>query len=54
LENQPIREIYLMGLALATVKYSALDARHLGLNMNVIVDGCRGIEPEPGDIAGGR
>ena len=32
------------------VKYSALDARHLGLNTNVIVDGCRGIELEPGDI----
>ena len=32
------------------VKYSALDARHLGLNTHVIVDGCRGIELEPGDI----
>ena len=32
------------------MKYSALDARHLGLNTNVIVDGCRGIELEPGDI----
>jgi nicotinamidase/pyrazinamidase len=40
-----------MGLALDyCVKYSALDARHLGLNTNVIVDGCRGIELEPGDI----
>ena len=40
-----------MGLALDyCVKYSALDARHLGLNSNVIVDGCRGIELEPGDI----
>ncbi len=28
------------------VKYSALDARELGLN-TVIVDGCRGIELEP-------
>ena len=32
------------------VKYSALDARELGLNTFVIVDGCRGIELEPGDI----
>jgi len=32
------------------VKYSALDARHLGLNTHVIVGGCRGIELEPGDI----
>ena len=40
-----------MGLALDyCVKYSALDARHLGLNTYVILDGCRGIELEPGDI----
>jgi nicotinamidase/pyrazinamidase len=40
-----------LGLALDyCVKYSALDARHLGLNTNVIVDGCRGIELEPGEI----
>ena len=40
-----------MGLALDyCVKYSALDARQLGLNTYVIVDGCRGIELEPGDI----
>jgi hypothetical protein len=32
------------------VKYSALDARHLGLNTHVILDGCRGIELEAGDI----
>ena len=40
-----------MGLALDyCVKYSALDARQLGLIRYVIVDGCRGIELEPGDI----
>ena len=40
-----------MGLALDyCVKYSTLDARHLGLNTYVIVDGCRGIELEPSDI----
>src|SRR6266571_806574 len=51
LEKRSIKEIYLMGLALDyCVKYSALDARHLGLNTNVIVDGCRGIDLEPGDI----
>jgi nicotinamidase/pyrazinamidase len=27
-----------------------LDARQLGLNTHVIVDGCRGIKLEPGDI----
>jgi nicotinamidase/pyrazinamidase len=40
-----------MGLALDyCVKYSVLDARHLGLNTHVILDGCRGIELEIGDI----
>ncbi len=40
-----------MGLALDyCVKNSALDARQLGLTTYVILDGCRGIELEPGDI----
>ena len=40
-----------MGLALDyCVKYSALDVPQLGLNTHVILDGCRGIELEPGDI----
>jgi len=52
LEKRGIRDIYLMGLALDyCVKYSTLDARQLGLNTFVIIDGCRGIELEPGDIA---
>ncbi len=51
LEKRRIKDIYLMGLALDyCVKYSALDARQLGLNTRVILDGCRGIELEPGDI----
>ena len=33
------------------VKYSALDARQLGLTTFVILEGCPGIELEPGDIA---
>jgi len=41
-----------MGLALDyCVKYSVLDARQLGLNTHVILDSCRGIELEPGDIS---
>jgi nicotinamidase/pyrazinamidase len=52
LEKRAIKDIYLMGLALDyCVKYSTLDARQLGLNTFVIIDGCRGIELEPGDIA---
>jgi len=51
LEKRGIKDIYLMGLALDyCVKYSVLDARQLGLNTHVIVDGCRGIELEIGDI----
>jgi nicotinamidase/pyrazinamidase len=51
LEKHAINDVYLMGLALDyCVKYSTLDARQLGLNTHVIVDGCRGIELEPGDI----
>ena len=51
LEKRAIKEIYLMGLALDyCVKYSALDARQLGLSAYVILDGCRGIELERGDI----
>jgi nicotinamidase/pyrazinamidase len=52
LEKRGIKDIYLMGLALDyCVKYSVLDARHLGLNTHVILDGCRGIELEPSDIS---
>ena len=52
LEKRGIKDIYLMGLALDyCVKYSTLDARHLELSTYVIVDGCRGIDLEPGDIA---
>ena len=52
LEKRGIKEIYLMGLALDyCVKYSALDARQLGLNTYVMVDGCRGIDLASSDIA---
>jgi nicotinamidase/pyrazinamidase len=51
LKKRAIKDIYLLGLALDyCVKYSALDARQLELNTHVILDGCRGIELEPGDI----
>lgn len=51
LKGRSIKDIYLLGLALDyCVKYSALDARQLGLNTHVILDGCRGINLEPGDV----
>jgi nicotinamidase/pyrazinamidase len=52
LETRGIKDVYMMGLALDyCIKYSVLDARQLGLNTYVIVNGCRGIDLEPGDIA---
>jgi len=51
LKERSVREIYLLGLALDyCVKYSALDAQQLGFDAHVIVDACRGIELEPGDL----
>ncbi len=51
LKERSIRNVYLMGLALDyCVKYSTLDARQLGFNAHVFLDGCRGIGLEPGDI----
>jgi len=51
LKERSTKDIYLLGLALDyCVKDSALDARQLGLNTHVILDGCRGIDLEPGDI----
>jgi nicotinamidase/pyrazinamidase len=51
LKDRAIKDIYLLGLALDyCVKYSALDARQLGLNTHVVLDGCRGIDLHPGDL----
>jgi len=51
LKQRAISDVYLLGLALDyCVKYSALDARRLGFNTHVIVDACRGIALEPGDL----
>jgi nicotinamidase/pyrazinamidase len=51
LRDRAIKGIYLLGLALDyCVKYSALDARQLGLNTHVVLDGCRGIDVQPGDL----
>jgi nicotinamidase/pyrazinamidase len=51
LKERSIEDIYLLGLALDyCVKYSALDARQLGFNAHIVVDGCRGIELDRGDL----
>ena len=51
LNERSVKNVYLLGLALDyCVRYSALDARQLGFNTHIIVDGCRGIGLEPGDL----
>ena len=45
LKEKGVREIYLLGLATDyCVKFSALDARHLGFDTYVIADACRAVE----------
>lgn len=52
LREQKITDVYVMGLATDyCVKYSVLDALHLQFNVFVIVDACRGIDLNQGDIA---
>jgi nicotinamidase/pyrazinamidase len=51
LKERSTKDVYLLGLALDyCVKYSALDARQLGFDTYIILDGCRGIGLEPGDL----
>jgi nicotinamidase/pyrazinamidase len=51
LNERSIKDIYLLGLALDyCVKYSALDACQLGLNTHIVLDGCRGIDLQSGDL----
>jgi nicotinamidase/pyrazinamidase len=51
LKQRGVTDVYLCGLATDyCVKYSALDARQLGLKVNVVLDACRGIDLRPGDV----
>ena len=50
LTEKGVKDVYLLGLATDyCVKFSALDAIHLGFNTYVVVDGCRGVELVLGD-----
>ena len=50
LREEKVTDVYLLGLATDyCVKYSALDAVHLGFKTHVVIDGCRGVELSPGD-----
>lgn len=51
LQKEQVEDIYIMGLATDyCVKYSSLDAVHLGFHVYVIEDACRGVELHVGDI----
>ncbi len=48
---QKVTEVFLMGLATYyCVKFTARDAVELGFSTHMILDGCRGIDLNPGDI----
>jgi nicotinamidase/pyrazinamidase len=52
LQDHGVKSIYLMGLATDyCVKYSCLDAVGLGFDVHLILDACRGIDLQAGDIA---
>jgi nicotinamidase/pyrazinamidase len=52
LHSQHVQEVYVMGLATDyCVKYSSLDAVYLGFRVHIILDACRGVEQENGDIS---
>lgn len=51
LKQHHVKEIYVMGLATDyCVKYSCIDGMHLGFDVHLIEDACRGVELVPGDI----
>jgi nicotinamidase/pyrazinamidase len=51
LREKNVDEVYIMGLATDyCVKFSALDAVELGFSTNLVIDGCRGVELNEGDI----
>jgi nicotinamidase/pyrazinamidase len=52
LHERKVTDVYILGLATDyCVKATALDARGLGFNTHLVVDGCRGVELTAGDVA---
>lgn len=50
LKKRGIHTVYIAGLTTDyCVKYSALDALRLGFNVNVVLDGCKGVDLHPHD-----
>ena len=53
LKTQEVNELVVLGLATDyCVKFTVLDALTLGYRVNVITDGCRGVNIRPGDSTG--
>ena len=51
LAERGIQEVHICGLATDyCVKFTALDAIQLGLRTNLILDACRGVNLQPGDV----
>jgi nicotinamidase/pyrazinamidase len=51
LRSRAVTGLWIAGVATDyCVKYTALDARALGLPTAVVVDGCRGVDLNPGDV----
>ncbi len=50
LKQRDVDELYILGLATDyCVKFTALDARQLGFTVDVVADGCRGVNIHPDD-----
>lgn len=51
LSGRGVNEVWIAGLATDyCVKYTALDARELGLDVTLVSDACRGVEVATGDV----
>lgn len=51
LQSRGVKQLAIMGLATDyCVKFTALDARQLGYEVNLILEGCRGVNLNPGDV----
>ena len=52
LKSQNVTDVYICGLATDyCVKFTALDAKSLGFNVNLIEDASRGVNLRPGEVA---
>lgn len=51
LKSKSVAAVHLVGLATdVCVKFTALDARSLGFETHLVLDGCRGVNLQPGDV----